>query len=469
MMPLLKSLRGRLLLGTIASLAIMLFAAQVILSDLFEQHVRQRVEDELDEHLNFIGAKLDNALTAAQGLSAVEVLGEEIARLEPGYELPLSGYYWQVRISGQELRSRSLWDASLDLAGGHDDGSVAFVSSEGPDGEPLIAALRTITRSIVIDGQRHRTTAQLIATVPRGEITDALKAFRRDIDVYLMVLGLLLLLVGMIQIQIASHPLNRIRNAVAAIRKGDLARMPSGGPSELSGLVGEMNALLDALDQAVERARSRAADLAHGLKTPLAVIQGEMEHLRQASTVSAEQAEGIEQAIHQLDNHIRRELVRARVRGSAAGAVAKLEIRPHAERVVQLLSRLPQAGSLEFTIDIDEAATLAIDADDLTEILGNLLENAVRHARSRIAVSFVSGARHAILSIRDDGTGVAEADLGKLKQRGHRLDQQAHGTGLGLAIVEDIIEAYGGRLELESVQDQYFQARLIFTLSAGSP
>ncbi len=464
--PLLKSLRNRLLLGTLVSLLVMLFVAQIFMSDLFERHVEQRVHDELNERLNFMGAKLDNALGAGSEQSAGIILGEELARLEPGYQRPLSGYYWQVTTNGQTLRSRSLWDASLNISGDNGKGSIDFIPVQGPGDQPLIAAMRTVSRSIVIDGRRTPTVAHLIATVPRSEVRDALRAFKTEIDVYLWILGILLFLVGMVQIQIASHPLNRIRNAVSAIRRGMIARLPGTGPSELTTLVSEMNDLLDALDQAVEKARSRAADLAHGLKTPLTVIQGEMEHLRHTGAVTAEQAEGIEQAVEQLENHIRRELVRARVRGSTTGAITQLAIRPHVTRIVQILGRLPQASGIDFVITIDEDASLAIDASDFTEILGNLLENAIRHARTEIAINYVAGTQNIILSIRDDGPGVEESELGNLKLRGHRLDEHMHGSGLGLAIVEDIVEAYNGRLELESQHNHHFQARLIFPAPA---
>lgn len=461
-----RSLRGRLLLGSALSLVVMLVLAQLILSRLFEQHVTRRIEMELEKQANLLTSRLDNAYAGRHGGAVLAALDADMASRVPDYQQPLSGYYWQVSMPDGELRSRSLWDGRLYTGFVPADGHLAFAVLTGPGGKALLAGGRRVVRRLYRGDVYAVTEAVLLVTAPASQIIEARQAFSRDIGGYLAAMGGLLLLVAVIQIQIAAMPLSRLRRAIAEIRAGRLRRLPDTGPSELISLVREMNALLEALDQSVERARTRAADLAHGLKTPLAVIRGELEQLRQDGVVSDDQATGIDHAVDRLDANVRRELARARVRGGGSGALPNLSIRPVVERVVNLVSRLPAAETIRISIQIDPEMTLAVDADDLTEMLGNLLENAVRYARQEIVVRcddrHDKAGNRGVLSVIDDGAGVSADDLAAIRRRGQRLDEQGGGSGLGLAIVQDIMEAYGGFLELNSPAGQGLQARLIF-------
>ena len=216
-------------------------------------------------------------------------------------------------------------------------------------------------------------------------------------------------------------------------------------PQEVQPLAAELDALLTAREADVERARGRAGDLAHGLKTPLQALMGEAARLRAADQAQA--AEGIEVVVATMRAHVDRELARTRIalqsRNARAGAAAV------ARSVVAVLQRTPGGQRLAWQVDVPDDLVLAIDAADLSEALGALAENAARHAAGRVEVgAFVMGAQ-ARVTVRDDGPGLPADRRAAMMARGVLADEAGPGTGLGLAIAAEIAEAAGGVLELE--------------------
>jgi signal transduction histidine kinase len=225
----------------------------------------------------------------------------------------------------------------------------------------------------------------------------------------------------------------------------DAERLSADAPTELKPLTGEINRLLDAQDTALARARSAAADLAHGLKTPLQVLSADIRRLREKGDTAI--ADEIDEIAGTIRRHVERELARARAapRRSAHCVVAEV-----AGRVLGVVRRTPRAEGLDFdTAAIPERLTAPIDEADLSEILGNLVENAVRFAKSvvRIEADDLDGSTR--IAVSDDGPGIPAERRAQALARGGRLDLRGDGAGLGLAIVADVVEAYGGRLELE--------------------
>jgi signal transduction histidine kinase len=211
-------------------------------------------------------------------------------------------------------------------------------------------------------------------------------------------------------------------------------------------LVDEINGLLAAQTLEVERARGRAADLAHGLKTPLAALAADARGLEEKG--EREIAARILEVGEAMRRHVDRELARARIRGSRSfGGVTPTPIRPLVEALVSIQRRSVGARSLAFETVLSGEPSVNIDKTDLAEVLGNLIENAARHARSRVRI----GSRDdGLIYVEDDGQGVAEGDRAKALERGKRLDEKSDGAGLGLAIVQDVLDAYGRKLTLET-------------------
>ena len=200
-------------------------------------------------------------------------------------------------------------------------------------------------------------------------------------------------------------------------------------------------------EQEIERSRSRAADLAHGLKTPLAALASDAGRLRERGEHAI--ARDIEAVGEAMSRHVDREMTRARVRSNVRrGAGASTELAPLVHSLIATLARTPAGMRLTFEPRIPDGAAVPFDRTDLAEVFGNLLDNASRHALSRVRVTAYPGPAGASIAIEDDGKGIAPAARSKVLERGARLDQRGEGAGLGLAIVLDVLDAYGWRLVL---------------------
>lgn len=429
------SLRLRLLLAGAVSVLAALTLSAVGLTLLFERHVERRVAAELAVYLDQILAGLDRTPD-----------GDLVVATPPGdprFEQPLSGLYWQVEAGYVVLRSRSLWDSELDLpADALPDGAIHQHRIAGPDGAELIALERSVSLPGRLGGRAARATVALEA----AEVTAATRAFATDLLPYLGVLAAVLIAAAYLQVAVGLKPLATVRNRLAAIRDGSARRLgddPSIFPSEILPLVSEVDALIDERQAQADRARARAADLAHGLKTPLQVLGGDVDRLRGKGedAIAAE----IEQVASTMRRHVDRELARARMSGRKAEARA--DVAKVVERVHAVVKRTPAGEALDWRLDLPEHLVARIDPDDLAEAIGNLVENAARHARRRVSLKARRDGDHATIVVTDDGPGIPPGQLEHVLARGGRLDETGS-AGLGLAIVQDIADAWEGRFEI---------------------
>jgi signal transduction histidine kinase len=260
-----------------------------------------------------------------------------------------------------------------------------------------------------------------------------------------MVLAVALMGAFFIQITVGLAPLGGLRVAVRDVIAQRKARLDVAAPSEVQPLADEINRLLAAQEKALSRARSRATDLAHGLKTPLQVLSADIRALRKKG--ETELADEIEKSAGAIRRHVERELARARLAPGVSGDAACL-VREVATGVVAVVKRTPKGKQLSFAIDAAEDFIAPVEEGDLSEILGNLVENATRFAKSQVHVSASANAGEVIIKVIDDGPGIPEAARNAALLRGVQLDSTGGGSGLGLAIVSDIVEAYGGRLAM---------------------
>jgi signal transduction histidine kinase len=416
--------------------------AAVGLAVLFERHAERRAVAELAAHLDQLAAGIergpDGALTVA-------------GPADPRYGQPLSGRYWQVE-AGVTLTSRSLWDSLLALPpvaeGPHE------VRLAGPEGEDLLV----LARRLILPPRLGGGPATVAVAMDRAELRAASGAFLRDLAPYLGLLAATLIAAGWAQLAVGLRPLADVGARVAAVRSGAARRLGDDFPAELRPLAAEVDALIDAREADIAWARARASDLAHGLKTPLQALEGETRRL--AARGEAEAAAGIAEIGAAMQRAVDRELARARI---AAAGWSSCEPEAVAARLLAVLRRTPEGRRVDWRPEFAPGLRARIDADDLTEALGALMENAARHARSRVALRGERRGGAVVVAVRDDGPGVDAARLGALRRRGAR--QGGGGTGLGLAIAGEIAEAAGGTLELAST-GAGFEAAL--TLPAAS-
>jgi signal transduction histidine kinase len=437
-----SSLRLRLILGGMAAILFALSVAGGGLVFLFKRHAARTVADELDLHLKQILATLE---VTPDGRIA---LGKEPR--DPRFETPISGLYWQISDDrGQLLRSRSLWDAALPIAvDAISPGEEHVHVLRGFDYGEVLAA----ERSVFLTVSGSKTPVRVVVATSLASVSKAASSFTRDLIVALAILGLVLTAATVLQVSLGLRPLGSLKRGVADIRAGRAGRFETEVPSEVRPLVEELNALIDTQEREIERSRGRAADLAHGLKTPLAALSADARRLREnGETAIAGDIEGVVSA---MGRHVDRELARARVRGGTVRGLAhshshSTSLEPLAASLVATLGRTRDGERVAFEMRIPPGFVIPIDRQDIAEVLGNLLENAARHAASRVLVT-AETAQGLALEVEDDGPGLDEAERLRVVKRGVRLDERQGGAGLGLAIVQDVLEAYGWVLRLDS-------------------
>ncbi len=447
-----RSLRARLALAAALSIGLALLVAAIGLVALFERHVERRIGQELTAQLG--------QLAAAVQIDADGAVGVDPQPPDPRLAKPLGGLYWQVddeRDGGRMVgaaRSRSLWDRPLRLP--PDLPAPSVVHSHrlpGPDGRALLVR----ERRILLGEGTGAHALRLMTAIDAHELTQARNAFAADMLPYLGLIALVLGLATLVQIRAGLAPLEGVRRGVGAIRSGRARRLADDYPDEVMPLVAEVNALLGAREQAVERARAWTADLAHGLKTPLAALAADAERLRRAGSPAL--ADDLEQLAEAMRRRVDRELIRARVRSGTGTQQARADLVDACRRLLRTLRRTPTGERIDWRLQAPEQAIAALMPDDLLELLGNLLENAAKWAAQTVTIRIDAGARIAVL-ISDDGPGVPDAELPRLGERGLRLDLQKEGSGLGLAIVRDVADAYGGSIAFSRAADGGLAVRL---------
>jgi len=429
------SLRLRLAMAGAVAVALALGLAGIGLVTLFGTHVERRALAELSVHLDQVVAGLERR-------DGVLVLSTPPA--DPRFARPYGGLYWQIEAGELDLRSRSLWDYVLPLPDDvPQDGAPHVHEVPGPQGGPVLV----LERALRLPDRLGGGTARAAVAVEAADLVQARRDFARDMAPYLALLALVLVAAGWAQLVVGLGPLRRLGARLGDLRRGESARMGTDWPGEVQPLAAEMDALLAEREADIERARARAGDLAHGLKTPLQALMGETARLREAGQGAA--AGAIESVADAMQRHVTREL--ARTRSAARARHARADVGQVVDSVIAVLRRTPEGGRLDWQVSGARGLMAAIDESDLAEALGALAENAARHAVARVTVLVSKsddGRVH--LELADDGPGIPEVRLADLMRRGARLDESGPGEGLGLAIARDIVEGAGGCLRLEN-------------------
>lgn len=444
-----RSLRLRLAIGALIAVGVVLLVVWLSLSRLFTDYVVGRYRAEMTTVIDTIAAQ-------------VVVSNGELALPreppDPRFSLPAGGRYWQLSpVNGTPVRSRSLWDTVIDTEAPSAGRYEGFVELEGPDGAPMLVHAQTLALG---DGPGARRFS-VQAGFGRQELDDALAAFHGRMRLMLLATAVVLAGAAFLQGALGLAPLRRLRERAALVRAGNERDFGSAGPSEVGPVVNEINLLLAERETAVEHARARASDLAHGLKTPLTVLAQLAESLpEEQRRIALEQVDLVRQRAD-------RQLQAARM---GVERMATTSIASMAGKLVSVLRPVTAERGIAWEMTIDPGLSLDMDPADLAECLGNLLDNAAKWARSRIRVSAARIGDKLHIVVGDDGPGIADGDRDMAMQRGARITDgevsgEMSGTGLGLAISADIADAYGAALALDRSSLGGLEARLIFEMA----
>jgi signal transduction histidine kinase len=426
-----KSLSTRIITysGTWVITALILSA--LLLVYFYRDHVAQHYDAHVDMHLE--------ELVGASGFDRDGTFSLAFLPSDPRYDELHSGWYWDVRQSGESLKqSPSLGGFRLDLGTIHPTKNKVVYELFGPVGEPIRLHILQVNQ-----GPNHKPLVYL-ASAPMEEYTDDVLNYSSHVISSFVLLGVGLLLIVVLQVRIALKPINAIGSEISDVREGKLYKLSQDYPSDVQPLVDELNNLLDHNVVLLKRARNQLGDLAHAVKNPLTVINNE------ARDMQPNRKDLILKQTKDINENINHYLSRARTFGAENVLGARSEVKKVVEDLVYTMRRLYQDQELEYDLSKLEERSFRGEGQDLEEMLGNLIDNACKWAKSHVAISSKLTDGRLLLVVEDDGPGIPVEDIGNVKRRGYKLDESKPGHGQGLGIVQDIAILYGGSLSLSA-------------------
>lgn len=447
------SLRWRLLAGTLAWVGLTLAVAGWGLSALFRDHITQQWQAQLTLQLD----QLSGAVDWTDGQLALGPLPET------RFAQPLSGWYWQVDRLGQApragvARSRSLWDEVLALPAVAAPGD-ALLHLRDAQGHALLG----VTRALQLP-EDDAPPLRLTVAADETLIAEPMARFARLLWAALAVLALGLLLAVWLQLRLALAPLAQLRVQLARVRAGEAAHLQGRFVREVMPLVEEFNHVLGENADMVRRARAQAGNLAHAVNTPLTILANAA--AQQDTALARLVREQAESARRQIDWHLARARAAAAVRatGLATPVLAPLAA------LLRTMARLHGDRRVAFTLAADaREGRFRGEAQDLYEMLGNLIDNAGKWARAQVLVDVRPEGGMLVFTIDDDGPGIPEAEREAMFARGVQRSDTHGGAGLGLDITRTLAQTYGGSVEAQASPLGGLRMRLRLPASAGEP
>jgi signal transduction histidine kinase len=438
-----SSLATRLFLSATAWVVVILLITGVILSSVY----RDATERAFDRRLNLYLRTL-----VAEVATPDEPPDRQFQSLgEPLFELPLSGWYWQIIRTDSEKEdaraSRSLWDKKLPKLEDHgaelSAAGIRLGYIEGPEGQTLRMVERPV--DLGADGKFLVDVAG-----DASEIFDETRSFDYYLGSTFVALSIVLVLTTIFQVRFGLAPLKRISDAIADIRSGRAERLEGEFPVEIAPLARETNALIDANREIVERARTHVGNLAHAIKTPLSVIVNEAT-AHSADLFTAKVLEQADVMRDQVAHHLERARIAARL--TIVGTIT--EVGPVVDALRRTMEKIHRDRDVAIEVSAASQARFRGERQDLEEMVGNLVDNACKWAASHVFIEVLveqpakPGATPVLrIIVDDDGRGLSEQERAKVSRRGQRLDESKPGSGLGLSIVVDLAALYGGSLTL---------------------
>ena len=423
------SLRLRIILLSGFWILLALAGTGLVLVGFYQDHIEGHYDSHVLMHME--------EMVSAASLGPDGALQLAYAPSDPRYQVNNSGWYWEIRHRGRVLaRSPSLQGQSIDLSGLSTADHAGTRILDGPDGSPL--RVQTMLVPAGVPGEQFL----MVASAPMMGITDDVIDVTEHLLVSLALLGLGLLIAVLIQIRLALRPIEAIGKGISDIHLGSVDRLDGDFPIEVQPLADELNNLLEHNSMLLRRARNQLGDLAHSIKNPLTVINNE------ARAMKSEKGALILKQTQDIASSVDHHLSRARAFGTTNVLGSRAKVRPVAEDLAFALKRIHQDRKLDFDLSGLGECAVRCEGQDLEEMLGNLMDNACKWARSRVIVHCKSEDGHCMLYVEDDGPGVPQDKIEHVMQRGQRLDESREGHGLGLGIIQDIVELYRGDLAL---------------------
>jgi signal transduction histidine kinase len=452
----LNSLALRLFFSAPTWTVVILVVTGIVLSSIYRAAVERAFDRRLGVYLRALVA--DVATPEENAAKFPQSIGE------PLFDLPLSGWYWQVtRLDAPtpDVRSsRSLWDGTLPHLADLNPSSVAGGArqgyGEGPEGQQL----RIVERTIDL-GEEGRYLVAVAGDA--AEIDEETRNFDGALLITFGVLGIVLLLITTFQVRFGLAPLKRISEGLAAIRSGGAERLEGAFPVEIAPLARETNALIEANRDIVTRARTQVGNLAHALKTPISVMLNE-------ATTSGDNvlATKVREQTEIMRDQVTRHLERARLAARVAVIGTVTDVRAVVAALARTMEKIHHDRGIAIAIDAPEGARFRGEQQDLEEMVGNLVDNACKWAQSRVAVEVfserpdpVDDRRVVRILVDDDGPGLSPQQREQVARRGRRLDETKPGSGLGLSIVVELASLYGGSLSLGTAPIGGLRAELV--------
>jgi signal transduction histidine kinase len=423
------SLRARAWISGGLSALVAIAGGTLLLYSFIDQRALERFDRTLGERHTQIVVALNNVSDDPGRL------GDLI--FDPVYQTPFSGRYWQVTgPDGQTYTSASLFEATLpdpvDLSG-----TLAVADSVGPEAEQLRTAHQVITLE---DGSKWSVT---VAESLAGLIAERQEMRRSLIGAFALVAAFGVLTV-LLQTSAIVRPLEKLRKDVAARWERNEELVESDYPEEVAPLVADINTLLQRNRDIIQRSRRQAADLAHALKTPSAILRNELQSLSEKS----HDLDRALDALGRMDAQLGRSLARVRMANSGETTFARTDLSNSVNRLSRLFGAMAKREGKHLTTVCEPDLGIRVDAQDIEEVLGNLLDNALKWCRHTIALKVRQETEGITLTIEDDGPGIPEQDRTEAIQSGGRLDTSKPGSGLGLAIAIDLLTVYDASLVL---------------------
>lgn len=437
-----RSIHGRMLALSVATTLVALPVAGSAIGGVLERFVTHGVDERLADRLQLLGT-----VVRSDGTVDRELLAR--AEVTAAFE---RGGVWTIDAPGGAFGSAMLPIAVAAPPGGPRHGPGPRRGRD--EGMPFDTELAdgTAMHGLMAVRQSSAGPVRLGVAVPRSEIEQPLRGALLPLLTTLVIVALLLAMATLVQLRLGLRPLRALRDRVAAVRSGAAADVPEDQPEELRPLAVELNALVREQGAALAHARGAAANLAHALKTPVATL---------ALDLAGDPRGG---QVARIDATIRHHLSRAR--GGAVDRRAATALQPAVAALVGVVAALHRGRGVTVVADLTDA-TVAVDAADLDELIGNLIDNAARHARSSVMVAAERDGAMIRLTVTDDGPGIPATDRARAIDPGVRLDERGDGHGFGLAIVRDLAALYGGRLELDEADGGGLVAAVTLPVNAA--
>lgn len=454
-----NSLTLRSLALTTGWFVIALLVIAVVISALYrnaaERGFRQLLQAEMFNVINSVSINDNGELEGAPQLGNLN------------YQQPQTGWYWVVDPlydkTKSPLQSPSLGETALPVTPENEvpyDGDYRRTYIVRDDHDNEVAVIETV---VVMDENDRATRIRVSGN--RDAVDNDVKWFSRRLYLALALFGIASILLNGLILLWALRPLDRARVALRQISDKGEGEMRGQFPVEIQPLADEINALLINNRAIIERARMQVGNLAHSLKTPIAVL------LNEAQSMGEKEGRLITSQVVMMQAQVQAYLNRARIAAQTESVLTRCDAGPVLERLVRVMRRLNP--DTKFELSCESGLVLATEQHDLEEVVGNLLENAARFARSEVTVTAArltdgdSGGEWAEVIVLDDGPGLTPEEIQKAMKRGHRLDESGAGSGLGLSIVDDIVQAYGGRFDLTGLSESGLHARVVLPAKYG--